>query len=127
MIFKMSEFAISSASVEALAQKHGLLEKALFALSQESEYFKHGLLAAAERIERSADLPASDVRYLASKDNDLFTLTQFASVLENIVQLESESDSIVQEDGIFQISGDLETSSVQQDESFLELVNSVIS
>ena len=112
---------------ELLSQKHGLLEKALLSLSQESDYFKHGLLAAAQRIERASEANLENVRYLPSTDNDLFTLTKFASMLENVVQLEMANESIVQDNGIYKISSEIETSKVKQDEDFLSLVNSVLS
>jgi hypothetical protein len=88
----------------------------------------HGLLAAAQKEEKKMLTSVPEVESLAPSESSTFTFTKFGSRFDNVKpeELSSEKASIVEDDGVYVISNDVETDGVVQDPSFKKLVESVL-
>ena len=89
---------------------------------------RHGLLAAARNEEKKLLTSVPEVEQLAPAESSTFTFTKFGSRFDNAKpeELSSEKTSIVEENGVYFISNDVETAGVVQDPSFKKLVESVL-
>ena len=86
---------------------------------------RKGLLAAASALAAGREIKLEEVEELPSTDS--FSMTQFGANLAPVQDLESApQESIVENNGLFQIATDLEYSEVKHDKSFQSLVDSVL-
>ena len=86
---------------------------------------RKGLLAAASALAAGREIKLEEVEELPSTNS--FSMTQFGANLAPVQDLESApQESIVENNGLFQIATDLEYSEVKHDKSFQSLVDSVL-
>ena len=86
---------------------------------------RKGLLAAASALAAGREIKLEEVEELPSTNS--FSMTQFGANLAPVQELESApQESIVENNGLFQIATDLEYSEVKHDKSFQSLVDSVL-
>lgn len=86
---------------------------------------RKGLLAAASALAAGREIKLDEVEELPSTNS--FSMTQFGTNLTPVQELESApQESIIENNGLFQIATDLEYSEVKHDKTFQSLVDSVL-
>ena len=103
-------------------KKSGLLNLASYSKNKK----KKGLLKAAEDFEKEESKSVQEVEILKSPDASPFSFIKFGKQDLAPEELQSEKDAIIQNDGVFEISNNLEIGNVKQDPVFKKLVESVL-
>ena len=85
-----------------------------------------GLLAAARSEEKKMLGTVPEVEPLPPFESSLFSFTGFGKQFAKPVELVAEKEAIVEHNGVYVISNDVETVGIKQDPSFRKLVESVL-